>query len=295
MSLSQNANTAPESATTTPTRYADVSGRKLAYRSIGNGYPLLLCVRFRGVMDVWDPAFLDALAVKFRVITFDYTGLGNSTGTPSYVPADLAQDALDLADALGLDRFAVGGWSLGGQAAQALAARHPERVSHLILIGTTPPGQVAHGPEQLFFQHALKFENDLEDETVLFFEPASARSRAAAVVSHQRIAARTTDRSPVIPEAVYLQLLQGVQATSQPGEVFHDAGYRAVLAAGPMPILVISGDHEIVFPVQNWFALAREWKSLHLTVIPQAGHGPQHQEPQFCADLISSFIDTVAG
>ena len=63
------------------TQYVDVNGRRLAYRSIGTGKPLVLCTRFRGNMDLWDPLFLDSLAATgFRVITFDYSGLGLSTG-----------------------------------------------------------------------------------------------------------------------------------------------------------------------------------------------------------------------
>ncbi|RKE36978.1 pimeloyl-ACP methyl ester carboxylesterase [Paraburkholderia sp. BL23I1N1] len=275
-----------------PTLYAETNGRTLAYRSIGNGEPLILCVRFRGVLDVWDPAFLDALAKTFRVITFDYSGLGLSTGEASYDPRALAKDAMDLADAIGLDSFYLAGWSLGGQAAQAAAILHPERVRKLILIGTTPPGKVQHGPEAVFFERALKFDNDLDDETVLFFEPKSERSRAAASASRERIAQRKAERSPVVPEETYLRLLGG--DAGPPDELFIDrGGYRDTLASTSIPILVISGDHEIVFPVQNWFAVIPAWRTLHLVVIPQAGHGPHHQEPQFCADLIASFAGNI--
>jgi pimeloyl-ACP methyl ester carboxylesterase len=273
-----------------PTRYVDLPGRRLAYREIGEGTPLILCLRLRGVMDVWDPAFLDALADTFRVIVFDYTGLGLSSGEPSYAPEALANDALELADALGLGSFALAGWSLGGQAAQALTVRQPERVSHLILIGTTPPGKVRKFSEPIFFQTALKFDNDLTDETILFFNPASEKSRAAAAATHDRIAQRTADISPAIPEATYMRLLKA--RTRPADELFHDTGnYAAFLGSTAIPILAISGDHDIVFPVENWFDLNRQWNSLHLIVIPEAGHGPQHQEPQFCAAVISSFCN----
>lgn len=277
----------PDTAVDTPTRFVEANGRTLAYRSVGAGTPLILCVRFRGVLDVWDPAFLDALAANYRVITFDYSGLGQSTGTASYTPKDLARDAIDLADALGIDTFVAGGWSLGGHAAQALTALYSERVTHLVLIGTTPPGKTGVGPEPVFFERALKFDNDLDDETVLFFEPESEMSRAAAAASHDRIAQRTTGRSPLIPEETYLRLL----GENQHEDMFHDdGGYRDFLASADIPILVISGDHEIVFPVQAWFDLVREWKSLRLMVLPQAGHGPQHQYVEVCTDLIHSFI-----
>jgi pimeloyl-ACP methyl ester carboxylesterase len=265
----------------------DVGGRRLAYRSVGEGSPLIFCVRFWGILDSWGPAFLDALSATFRVITFDNSGLGQSTGEPSYNPRPLARDAVDLANALGIVQFVVGGWSLGGQAAQVVAALHPDRVTHAILIGTTPPGKTAHGPEPVFFERALKYENDFDDETVLFFEPASDRSRAAAKASHDRIAQRTAGKSPPIPEEVYLCLL----GENTSGDLFADDGnYRDTLSRTRTPILVISGDHEIVFPVQNWFELNRSWGALHLMVLPGMGHGSQHEAPDLCADLIGSFV-----
>ena len=275
------------SAVTAPTQFVDSNGRRLAYRSIGQGAPLILCVRLRGVLDVWDPKFLDALATSFRVVIFDYSGFGRSSGTASYNSASLARDAIDLADALGLETFVIGGWSLGGRGAQVVAAVHPSRVSHLVLIGTIPPGKVTHGPEPIFFERALKPINDLADEEVLFFEPLSAISRAAAKASHDRISQRTTDLSPAIPQEVYIRLLAEAKSEDQ----FHvDDRYRDALTRNATPMLVISGDHEIVFPVDNWFALNRKLPSLRLFVLPQAGHAPHHQYPQLCADLITSFV-----
>ncbi|MCY1017165.1 alpha/beta fold hydrolase [Pyxidicoccus sp. MSG2] len=277
----------PHTAVNVPTRFVEVKGRRLAYRELGQGVPLILCLRFRGVLDSWDPAFLDALAVHHRVITFDYSGLGQSTGTPSYVRTRMAQDALDLADALGLERFVIGGWSLGGIAAQVMTRLHPERVIKLILIGTTPPGKVRFGPKPIFFERALKPVNDLDDETVLFFHPPSRRSRAAAVASHNRIAARTTDTSPAIPIDTVMKLL----AETKGDDLFvDDNGYRDFLMATDIPVLVISGDQEIVFPVENWFDVTPRTQSVHLMVLPQMGHGPQHEAPEVCADLMTSFI-----
>lgn len=278
---------AAENALSTPTQFVTIDNRQIAYRSLGDGPPLIFCNRLRGVLDVWDPAFLDALAAHFRVITFDYSGLGQSTGHATYARTALAKDAKDLADALDLERFAIGGWSLGGMAAQVVTALYSERVTHLILIGTTPPGKVKHPPEPLFLQTALKPHNDLEDEIILFFEPLSAASWAAAKRSHDRIAQRTVDRSPPIPEETYLRML----AETRHEDLFHDdGGYRDFLKSTSIPILVISGDHEIVFPVENWFDLNRECRSMHLMVFPQMGHGPHHEAPDLCADLIASFV-----
>ncbi len=274
-----------------PTMLAETKRHSLAYRSIGSGEPLILCVRLRGVLDVWDPAFLDALAERFRVITFDYSGPGRSGGDASYDPEAMAGDVFDLADALGLDSFFLGGQS--GQGAQAAAVMTPRRIRKLVLIGTTPPGKVAAPSELVFLERVLKFDNDLDDETVLFFEPASEKSQAAAKASHDRTAARTTDLSPVVPVETYMRLLRNRPRAE--GELFPDpGGYRGVLATTSIPILVISGDHEIVFPVRNWFDMIPAWRSPYLLVVPQAGRAPQHQEPRFCADAIASFLVNAA-
>ena len=50
------------SAIDAPTQFAESNGRQLAYRSIGEGEPMVLCNRFRGILDSWDPAFLDGSA-----------------------------------------------------------------------------------------------------------------------------------------------------------------------------------------------------------------------------------------
>ncbi|MEC9343689.1 MAG: alpha/beta hydrolase [Pseudomonadota bacterium] len=276
-----------ETAANTPTRYIESKGRTLAYRKIGSGPALVLALRFRGVMDSWDPAFVDALAERFTVITFDYSGLGQSTGTPSYVRSRMAEDIRDLADALGLESFVLGGWSIGGIAVQVFTATYPERVSRLVLIGTVPPGPQPYPMEPVFLRTALKPDYDLEDETLLFFEPDFEASRSAAAASNRRIASRSADRSPAIAPEVFTRILQ---ESNDPTAAFPDrGGYAAFFETTRIPILVISGDHEIVFPVENWHALNRKWPTMHLFVLPQAGHGPQHQYPDMTADLIASF------
>src|ERR1700752_3654727 len=123
--------TSQPNAVSAPNRYVEVSGRKLAYRIVGSGYPIVLCQRFRGNMDSWDPAFLDGLASHgFQVIIFDYSGIGLSTGARTYSPPSLAKDAIELIGALGLRKVVIGGWSVGGIAAQIVFAMAGPKVSH---------------------------------------------------------------------------------------------------------------------------------------------------------------------
>lgn len=275
----------PNGATAAKTQYAESNGRKIAYRSIGKGTPMILANRFRGIMDDWDPAFLDHLAQNYQVIIFDYSGFGLSTGEPNTDMRKFADDIKDLAAALKFKQIVLGGWSFGGFAAQIVTTEYPELVSHTILIGTRPPGKNEFPIEPLFFEIAWKPVNTFEDEIILFFEPASETSRQAAKRSHDRIAKRTHDRSVPVPQQLWTYYGKG-------GEDFETDKYNAreKLAATKIPILVISGDHEICFPPQNWFALVRKLPTMQLIIIPQAGHGPQHQHPEMVARYITDFI-----
>ncbi|MDX2204128.1 MAG: alpha/beta hydrolase [Hyphomicrobiaceae bacterium] len=275
------------SAVEAPNQLIDIDGRTLAYRTIGAGTPILLCNRFRGNLDSWDPAFLDALAGHgFLVVTFDYTGLGLSTGIPTYNPFEMMRDPLDLMQGLGIPKAVIGGWSLGGLMVQALLATSPGRVSHLVLIGTSPPGPLAKTSEALFYETAAKAVNDDEDNVILFFEPRSERSRAASKRSLERIARRTHGRSKPLP----IEFARANLGSGPRNPMFPAPPVLEALKTTDVPILHIGGDHDIVFPVENWYALNQQLRTLPLLTFPDAGHGPQHQHPQISADAIASFV-----
>lgn len=269
------------------TQYAEVAGRRLAYRTFGSGQPLLLCVRFRGTMDSWDPLFLDSLVAQgLQVTVFDYSGLGLSTGERTYHPGALARDAIDLIGALQLGPVILGGWSVGGIAAQIVLAQAPQLVRKLVLIATTPPGPLARSGEQLFYTLA-KRDNGFDDFVGLFFEPNSAASRAAAVASAQRIAGRTLDVSPAVPyEWAGQQLGDGPK-----NPVFPSDAVLQVLKSTAIAILHLGADHDIAFPVENWYALSGQLPTLQLVTFPSAGHGPQLQHPEAAARHIGAFVD----
>jgi len=269
------------------TQFVEARGRRLAYRSIGTGTPIVLCTRFRGNLDLWDPLFLDSLAAgSFRVVTFDYSGLGLSTGDRNYDPVALARDAKDLIDALGLDSVVIGGWSLGGLAAQTFVTMYPQHVSHAVLIGTGPPGPLVKTAEQLFYDTARMPENTFEEQIILFFEPRSQASRAAARSSVDRIARRQTDQSVPVP----IEFATAALGTRPRNPMFPADAVLAALRTTSIPILHVGGDHDISFPVENWYALNRQLPTLQLLTLPQAGHAPHHQNPVASAEHIATFV-----
>jgi len=80
-----------------------VNGVEYAYRDTGgeDGVPLVLLQHFRGNLDNWDPALIDALATARQVVTFDHTGVGGSTGTTPGTREQMARDAIAFIVAMG--------------------------------------------------------------------------------------------------------------------------------------------------------------------------------------------------
>jgi pimeloyl-ACP methyl ester carboxylesterase len=112
----------------------DVSDITLHYDEQGSGEPLLLIMGYGASSATWRPEFVADLARTFRVITFDNRGTGRSDvrDAPMSI-ALLANDAVHLLDALGIDCSHVFGVSMGGSIAQEIAINHAERVAGLIL------------------------------------------------------------------------------------------------------------------------------------------------------------------
>jgi pimeloyl-ACP methyl ester carboxylesterase len=107
----------------------------LSVADTGRGGPLVLIHGLACGKRMWFQQTL-ALRDRFRVITYDQRGHGLSDAPSDprrYSSAHLASDLVGVLDALGLERAAIVGFSLGGGPALSLAATAPERVSRLVL------------------------------------------------------------------------------------------------------------------------------------------------------------------
>ena len=268
------------------TNFVQIGDRKIAYRSIGKGLPIIMVNRFRGTLDTWDPAFLDTLASGFNVITIDYSGTGLSTGVCAADILSMAKDVKDVAEALKFTKIIVSGWSLGGLVAQTVTTNYPDLVSHTILIGSGPPGKNTGVPEKMFWERALKADNDLEDGYVIFFEPKSEANKKAAQLSFGRIAKRTEDLDTFVSKDCYINQRKVI-------EDFREDKYDILgkLNVSKIPILVLMGDHDICFHVEDWYPIVGKFPLIQLIVMPQAGHAVQHQYPDLAASYITAFIN----
>ena len=116
-------------------------GSRIAFTTTGSGYPLVNAAHWLGHLEydlqtpVWRP-WIERLSERFRLTRYDSRGCGLSDRDVSGIGLDeLVSDLEAVVDAAGLGRFALLGKSQGGAISIAYAARHPERVSHLVLCG----------------------------------------------------------------------------------------------------------------------------------------------------------------
>jgi pimeloyl-ACP methyl ester carboxylesterase len=139
---------APKPYPTAPNQAVSAAnGIDYAYRDVGDGTPpLVLLQHFRGNLDNWDPALIDALASARRVVTFDNVGVGGSSGTTPSTVAQMARDAIAYLEAMKLDQVDVLGFSIGSFVAQELVLIRPSLVRRLVLASTAPQGAAGmHG------------------------------------------------------------------------------------------------------------------------------------------------------
>lgn len=167
---------------TTPSQYSGLpnklvraaNGVDYAYRDTGpeaTGVPLVLFQHFRGNLDNWDPALIDALATARRVITFDNAGVGGSTGTTPDSVEQMARDAIAFIAAMELGQVDLLGFSIGSFIAQhrddpASRAHRPQihrQVTRMYQPPSAkpPPGtRMATGPQIPVMREQLRGEQN---------------------------------------------------------------------------------------------------------------------------------------
>ena len=129
-------------------------GARIAYSTVGSGFPLVKTANWMNHLEFeWESPiwkhWIAAISEHHRFVRYDERGCGLSDwNVPNFTFDAWVNDQETVADALGLDRFALLGISQGGAVAMAYAARHPERVSHLILYGAYTRGWKFRGDER---------------------------------------------------------------------------------------------------------------------------------------------------
>jgi pimeloyl-ACP methyl ester carboxylesterase len=258
------------------------NGIEYAYRDLGLGdVPLVLLQHFRGNLDNWDPALVDALAADRRVITFDNVGVGGTTGrTPNTIEA-MAHDAIAFLEAMEFPRVDLLGFSIGSFVAQEIALIRPDLLRRVVLASSAPQGAAGmHGwaPEVIGAVGAP--ETNPQGYLEVFFAP-TARSREAG----QQVAGRIFGRTSGQDEPTTWQTRQAqYDAVCAWGIPNH--GLLQRVWAIELPVFVANGDSDPMILPRYSYLLAGLLPDARLTIYPDSAHGFLFQHhSRFAADV----------
>jgi pimeloyl-ACP methyl ester carboxylesterase len=160
----------------------DRDGVRIHYEVSGQGEPLLLSHGYSATSRMWEKQ-VDALAGRYRVVTWDMRGHGQSDSPDDvslYSEAATVGDMAALLDACDAPRAIIGGLSLGGYMSLAFHASLPERVRALLLFDTGPGYKSATARDE-WNRSAEKRAVALETQGLA----ALARSREVAASQHR--------------------------------------------------------------------------------------------------------------
>src|SRR4051812_4577239 len=239
-------------------------GAELYYEKHGSGPPLLL-VPGPGGDGRWWSNNIAKLAEKFTVVVHDHRGTGRSTlSRLDYSVAQMADDALQLIDALGFDKVHWCGHSTGGAMGQVLAIEHPGRIDRLVLSATWAKTDAFF--RRLFEVRALM----LKELGPAAYQKASALSLNSPgwVRDHDAdlaAAEAKANESMPVPEIV----LSRIAAI-----VAHDR--RDQLQKVRAPTLAICARDDMVTPLYFTEELVRLIPNARAYVLPDGGHFYPH-------------------
>ncbi|WP_405880818.1 alpha/beta hydrolase [Streptomyces sp. NBC_01136] len=273
-------------------RVKAANGIDYAYRDTGPtddgaGVPLVLLQHFRGNLDNWDPALIDALAPARRVIAFDNAGVGGSTGTTPNTADQMAHDAIAFIEAIGALGLGQGpvdvlGFSLGSFVAQQIVLTRPALVRRLVLASSAPQGAVGmHGWAPEVIDAVGKPETRPEEYLGVFFTGSPASLQAGRQTLQRIYGARSEDRDTATNWATREAQYDAVCTWGIP-----DHAKLQRLSCLKMPVFVANGDSDPMILPHYSHLLAGLIPQARVKIYPDSAHGflSQHHA-EFAADV----------
>jgi 3-oxoadipate enol-lactonase len=262
---------------------AEVNGQRLYYEVHGEGEPLLCVAGLTCDTLVWIPQ-VQPFSAAHRTVIFDNRDAGQSSMTGGeYEIADMARDALALADHLDLDTFHLLGVSMGGAIAQEIAVQAPDRVRTLTLAVTfASGGAYARRLAEVWSARVAQVSREQHVDELMLLNHSEGFYEHPEMVEFIRTA-MLNNPHPQPPEAFARQLA----ASSR-----HDA--REGLGSLTMPTQVIGGEVDILVPVWKSKEVASLIPGSKLTVLPGAPHGLSIERADEFNALVLDFIREAA-
>jgi len=257
-----------------------VNGLGFFYEIEGDGEPVVLIPGFAAGRWIWFKQTAD-LSRKFRVIVFDPRGVSASDKPEGAQTIGLlADDVAHLLKTIGIESAHIVGASFGGFVAQEFALKYPAMTRKLVLCCTSFGGPNHVAPERetlmaLASTKALNSEERMRANLLLAFTPEYLQSQTAEV--DRVVQLRATNE---VPEHIYMSQLQAAMTFNAESRVERITG----------PTLVLSGDADVIVPVQNSRNLAAKIPGAKLQIIKGGSHTFFIERAEEFNQIVSEFL-----
>jgi pimeloyl-ACP methyl ester carboxylesterase len=238
----------------------------------------------------WEP-WAKRLDDTFRVVTVDMPAHGLTGAVPN---GDYSQEGMvkfvgEVAGALGLQKFAIGGNSMGGRIAALFAAEYPGRVTHLILVDSG--GLPSKQGDQWLIQYGQDLAIRLARTPIASGVLLHITPRLLLVKAVNEVVARKDIITDAMIDAYWEFIrMEGTRAATIARFNTRNNGVKDHLSAIKAPTLILWGEEDHMVPVET----AREFQSAipgsKLIIYPKTGHAPQEEVADASADDVRSFL-----
>ena len=245
----------------------------------GNAPTVILSHSLGTDFRMWEPQ-MKALTSRFSVLRYDTRGHGQSEAVDGdYTFEQLKDDAIGLADFLGVEKFHWVGLSMGGMIGQSIAFNHPERLESLVLCDT-----------------AASMPDEAQPKWQERINTAKEKGLQGVVDStlEDWFTKELLERRPQSIRQVIDQFLK----TSLQGYVGCIGAIRKLnhmdsLSSIKCPTLIIVGEQDFGTPVEASLAMRERIPESQLAVIPSAAHISNVEQPEKFQEKLMNFLLSV--
>ena len=254
-------------------RLLGVNGVELCVETFGDpACPAILLIDGAAAsMLWWDAELCERIAAHERfVVRYDKRDTGRSThyppGRPGYSFTDLAEDALGILDAFGIERAHLVCRSMSGGIGLIAGVDHPDRVASLTFVSTSTGEDGLPPPSEELATHIPAAPDPTDTAAVVDFVVGSAKAYSGGSPHFDETAVRTLVERDVARARNIASTLTNHYAMDVDGPV--RGGFGDIDA----PTLVVHGDHDPVFPLPHGEALRDAIPGAELLILEGAGH-----------------------
>ena len=247
-----------------------INGVELYCELHGEGEPIIFLHGWLDDCTVWNPQ-VEPLIKKRKVISYDHRGHGRSDKPDCVYSVEvLANDLYDLMQELDIEESVIVGHSLGGMAALTFSLNHPDKISRLVIVGTT-----AKTPFLMMAQAVLRY-------IIPYRTFVQLAQKSGYYKPSDQLIKNSLDMASSVPKYVAYSSLR---------EFTRNYDLRNKVSKIQVPTLIVVGAKDENTPMAASKYLNEQIGNSILRVIPDCGHEVMVEKPAEFGEVLSEFIE----